>query len=405
MVYSYRTLTVGKPEIRLITIIPAPDVTQERSGLPSEEGNALNDIIQCQLDHVPLHGLETTQTGVEDPADGSRSHLDWHDRHESSAEEKTPKWRHQWGDYVALSYAWGNVKEKRDIMLNGERMEIGVNLENALRVLRDTRPIRAGYKVWVDALCINQGDKAERGREVKRMRQIYKEAADVCVWLGDEENESTKAFDLIRTLSNSYRTSQDIALGNALREKSDLLGKGAWRALSQLMDRPYWDRLWVMQELVFGGDRAAIFCGHQVITWGELYDAIFMFGTHNFDIMFSLIRDECKDAGLKGSGLKRNKIIHLKAEQLVQAGQGNPHHMCMLDLGRKSLATDPKDKIYGLLGMLGPSVVNLITPDYDATLPEVFTNFAKAMIVASMLRPSPITRVTLDIQLAGQGLD
>lgn len=103
--------------------------------------------------------------------------------------------------------------------------------------------------------------------------------------------------------------------------------------------------------------------------------------------------------------LKRNKIIHLKEEQLVQAGGGDPHHMCMLDLGRKSLATDPKDKVYGLLGMLGPSVVDLITPDYDAALPEVFTNFAKAMIIASMSYPSLITRVTLNIQLAGQGLD
>jgi hypothetical protein len=134
------------------------------------------------------------------------------------------------------------------------------------------------------------------------------------------------------------------------------------------------------------------FCGRQVVTWGELYDATYMWSTHNFDIMFSLIRDECKDAGLSVSGLKRNKLIHLKEERLVQAGQGGAHHMCMLDLGRKSLATHPRDKIYGLLGMLGPSVVDLISPDCDSTLPEVFTNFAKAMIVASMSKSFPSAR-------------
>ena len=55
----------------------------------------------------------------------------------------------------------------------------------------------------------------------------------------------------------------------------------------------------------------------------------------------------------------------------------------MLDLGRKSLATHPRDKLYGLLGMMEASVSDKIVPDYNASLPQVFTDFAKAVIVAS----------------------
>lgn len=64
--------------------------------------------------------------------------------------------------------------------------------------------------------------------------------------------------------------------------------------------------------------------------------------------MFSLIDQERKAAGLLAAGLKRNKPFHLKEEQLVQAGQGDPRHMCMLDLSRKFAGNGPRDKVYGL---------------------------------------------------------
>lgn len=215
------------------------------------------------------------------------------------------------------------------------------------------------------------------------MRKIYKQAHDVVIWLGNEGEDSDKAMDLIRTLSNACRTGQDRALGIALRQQPELLGQGCWRALTKLLDRPYWDRLWVLQEIALGGGRTSILCGQQAVTWGELYSATYSFGTHNVDVMFSLIDRERKDAGLSASGLKRNKLIHLNTEQLVQAGREKAQVMCMLDLGRKSLATDPRDKVYGLLGMMEASVSDKIVPDYNATLSQVFTDFAKAFIVAS----------------------
>jgi hypothetical protein len=56
----------------------------------------------------------------------------------------------------------------------------------------------------------------------------------------------------------------------------------------------------------------------------------------------------------------------------------------MLDLGRKSQATDLRDKVYGLMGLMPSEVATQIQPDYEQGLPEVYTSFAKAMITASM---------------------
>ena len=79
-------------------------------------------------------------------------------------------------------------------------------------MLRHKEPIKLGYKIWVDALCINQQDIVERGQEVRRMGLIYRQARNVVIWLGNEARESDKAMDLIRILSNACDTGQDRAL-------------------------------------------------------------------------------------------------------------------------------------------------------------------------------------------------
>jgi Heterokaryon incompatibility protein (HET) len=84
--------------------------------------------------------------------------------------------RFPWGDFVALSYTWGDARETKEIFINGRAVRVRPNLEAALRVLREKGPIRAGVKVWIDALCINQADTNERNCLVPRMREIYQRA-------------------------------------------------------------------------------------------------------------------------------------------------------------------------------------------------------------------------------------
>lgn len=394
---EYRLLNAKNQEIRLITIISPYSVTEKIIHQPGRQESSPTDLVQCRLDHFSLEGPEDLQALKESStSDMSHSHLNWFSCHESSACRDISQWSYSWGDYVALSYTWGDATDTRNIILNGHQTAIGANLESALRVLRDKQPIKLGYKMWVDALCINQRDIVERGQEVKRMRKIYRQARNVVIWLGNEGGESDKAMGLIRILSNACETGEDRAVGTALRKQPDLLGRGCWRALSKLLDRPYWDRLWVLQEIALGVGRTSILCGQKAVTWRELYNASFSFGTHNVDVMFSLIDQERRDAGLPAAGLKRNKLTHLDTEQLVQAGRAKGQFMCMLDLGRKSLAMDPRDKVYGLLGMLEASLSDHIVPDYNATVSQVFTDFAKAFIVASRSCLFPKAQSTLN---------
>ncbi len=379
---EYKDLDAINQEIRLITILPEPPASEKTTNQPGHQYSALVDLVQCRLDHVSLKDLVLLQGPSKSMGDASLAKLQWDGCYESSSYQNLPKWRYSWGDYVALSYTWGDATNTRNIIVNGHQVAIGANLESALQALRHKAAIKSGYKLWVDAICINQQDIAERGREVRRMGKIYRQAHDVVIWLGNEGAKSDKAMYLIRTLSNADPKGQDI-LGISLRNKPDLLGQGCWRALGELLDRPYWDRLWVLQEIGLGWDRTSVLCGQQAVTWKQFYIATYLFRKRNIDVMIALIDRDRKGAGLSAPGLKRNKLIHLNMEHLVQARQEKRQYMCVLDLGRKSLATDPRDKVYGLLGVMETSVSDRIVPDYNATLVQVFTDFAKAFITAS----------------------
>ena len=89
------------------------------------------------------------------------------------------------GSYHALSYCWGDLRNKKKIIINDAIVEVGHNLETALRQLRS-----GGYlRVWIDALCINQSDNEERGLQIRNMRQIYSQAMYVITWLGDDPGQ------------------------------------------------------------------------------------------------------------------------------------------------------------------------------------------------------------------------
>ena len=373
---EYSTLDQSKDEVRLITI------SQRQSIFPLRTASTLEDLIECQLEHYSLQCLSLNEQCKQASSTDNYFRLVWDDT--LSSRQEPIQWRYSWGDYIALSYEWGAPEELRSILLNGKIVKIRAQLEGALRVLRNKTPIQAGCKVWVDALSINQRDLRERSREVTRMHRIYKNSRAVIIWLGVAADESSRAMRLIRTLSDSCAMGQDRELGQSLRRQPDLYGPGSWRALSRLIDRSYWSRLWIMQEIALGAGMTSVLCGHDAVTWEQLFAAIITFGKNNIDVVFPLIDKERKEFGLPPSGLQRNRFIHLSEEQMVQCGGIDGQFICMLDLSRKSLATDPKDKVYGLLGLMNPSLASLIEPDYEASLSKVYTGFAKAIIVAGI---------------------
>ncbi|KAH6628838.1 heterokaryon incompatibility protein-domain-containing protein [Chaetomium tenue] len=91
--------------------------------------------------------------------------------------------------YEALSYVWGTEENQN------RRLLITANLHAALSHLRDELLDRI---MWIDAICINQGDNVEKGLQVQFMAEIYANANRVIVWLGEATSDSGRAFEALR---------------------------------------------------------------------------------------------------------------------------------------------------------------------------------------------------------------
>src|ERR1700712_3945510 len=114
--------------------------------------------------------------------------------------------------FKALSYTWGvpyqhyltktpefSVEQIRHVVINEELITVTQNLYDALmRVNKLTTPTFSVYLnnfLWVDALCINQSDLAERATQVALMGSLYTATEEVLIWL-DPEHEYFPDFSM-----------------------------------------------------------------------------------------------------------------------------------------------------------------------------------------------------------------
>jgi hypothetical protein len=101
---------------------------------------------------------------------------------------------HDTPDFEALSYCWGHYQPISFMRLNGKRFAITPSLHKALSHITADRT--APLTIWVDAICINQGDTNEKSQQVLLMRDIYERASRTVVWLGPSKGDTHLALTM-----------------------------------------------------------------------------------------------------------------------------------------------------------------------------------------------------------------
>lgn len=283
--------------------------------------------------------------------------------------------------YMALSYAWGDPDDTAPIQVNGCRFDVTSNLHSALVALRKRHkhPL-----LWVDAVCINQQDKEEQSHQVSMMTQIYSQAKSVAIWLGLEADNSEHAITLLRDVSN---TAHDAKATNRLIASKE--NRMRFTALVDLFERDYWDRLWVVQE-VLNARSVTVYCGNTSLPWRVYVDASDAFKRHEEQLK------QC----LPSTG--NNKVIPLVSQQqfqysvvlafkgpaslerLRQEPDAEPISLLsVLCNCRLKLSSEPRDKVFGVLGILPQEFKYNFPPNYSASLREVYTNVVEFLLHAT----------------------
>lgn len=197
-------------------------------------------------------------------------------------------------NYVALSYTWGPAHDampargydegdKVPVLLNERSFPIFPNLMDALYALRRIWDFDDDVQhLWIDAICINQQDLAERAAQVEIMNQVYKRASSTVVWLGKGDSQTKPALRLYESILRT--TPEDFAPyyqqypnispppdafwhARGLPSPHD---EKAWAPLVRIFENRWFSRTWVIQEVTLS-KKIIILWGSSGMTWDSMW--------------------------------------------------------------------------------------------------------------------------------------
>ncbi|KAI9170699.1 HET-domain-containing protein [Paramyrothecium foliicola] len=304
---------------------------------------------------------------------------------------------HRGPAYLALSYTWSTDKPFLDIKINGLNFPIRQNLYAALHQIRQpSSPVR----LWADAVCINQASILERNAQIPLMREIYYGASKVLIWLGEGNEATDCAMQALRKLV-TLRTDSDYVLDDLdtllpkemqasdfSPEKRCERRKYVRVGLNDIFTRPWWDRTWTVQELALARDCPLLMCGATSICFDCFPSTITEMGKY---LAKQNMADEAADYwALSGvqSAIASGKFTSLflireytQASKQLGNERMNSFLARLLSHTQHSLCTDPRDKVYGLLGIAEPEALETIGIDYNLSLLEVYTKTTMYLII------------------------
>jgi len=329
-------------------------------------------------------------------------------------------------EFWALSYVWGNPSVTVDITVDGSPVEATTNLASALRHIR-----RAFGQVviWVDAVCINQKDDEERGKQVQMMGTIYTKAAKVIGWLGPEADNSRLALATLRGIARAkmdyilsmcaagrwddvaQATSADAERnhlgwlreapqlgpkfwwGGNLRSVGLLIKRGdwkhlawtlypkfavlspAWKAIRHFFQRDYWIRVWILQEFALATN-LVLMCGHDILEPEAIESLSQMLNTLHLCELGQ--HPKWMDSGAFSAFSNDTTWKPAYMTVMLRSQPDTDRQLRHLVADFQVLeATNPRDRIYALLGL----AVDAIEPKYGRSVVEVYSEFAAKWIM------------------------
>ncbi|KAL9107735.1 MAG: hypothetical protein Q9187_008387, partial [Circinaria calcarea] len=264
-------------------------------------------------------------------------------------------------EYEALSYTWGDPKITTEIFVNGRSFQATLNLAAALVELR----ARHHFRLWIDAVCIDQNNRQEKGLQVLRMEAIYRKANGTIVWLGNQEDHSDLAFEALKAISKDPSDEQ-----NTLTQDFRTAGSPTRAAIKQLFRRPYWTRVWIIQE-VSVSENIIIYCGKASINWDTLEFA--------FQEIIALKGNDENLA--KDFKFVEDYFLALYRFRLAMTQDRPLDLLSALNRSGSNLATIPRDRVFALLGITVDGKSYISDPNYKQVDRSIFIDMAKARLI------------------------
>lgn len=258
--------------------------------------------------------------------------------------------------------------------------------------------------LWIDAICINQGDNVEKGSQVAMMDVIYSHAETVVVWLGEEDFHTAGALKTMKALAsvnlNAFQekpyfddydafTAYDTLIEAGRIFAFPNIDAGEWRDYAAFLQRKWFERIWVLQEKVFAKN-TEVFVGPHKLSWNYIIEAASVLrqsGLANPLQALYLFAVDGYDYYRNGtvSRLFEDRLNNYQIYADISQISTTPTNLETLLYHSKRLnATQPLDHVYAILGiwnsMRDESLgLDHIRVDYSASIAEIY---ARATVLA-----------------------
>ena len=328
--------------------------------------------------------------------------------------------------FKALSYTWGNGGKSRVLAVFPSTGSAQNNSSTALAIteslhaaLVHLRHSHDSIWLWVDQVCINQEDHAEKAEQVRLMGLIFAKAEQVLVWLGPAADGSDALMDAWQSVGQggrdfgmeSYFTKERWSLLDTIMSNADSLDpktaefqtllRTAAETFAPLIAgyvlrcwfaRPWFERAWTVQEFCLCPNTAFV-CGTKTVQVELVMLAIqiLQFSISSLaetvyapaKVPLSLLDEISQEpTGRLFSCRQRRR----KFDAGEPDATGDQLHALLrkLYVGHSTQASLHRDRIFSLLGLAVDAPALDVAPDYTDPTPagdaRILTAAARAMI-------------------------
>lgn len=283
-------------------------------------------------------------------------------------------------DFKAISYVWDLKGPRKSITVNDDQFEISETVYILLKNLQCWSDATSGMNIWIDSICINQEDTSEKTAQIPLMKDIYTKASRVLVWLGDGDECTDQAIAKIKSVDTWPRSLKKTHTQDDINSLATFFAS-VLRGVNDVFGREWFRRTWILQEVVLSPVVPLVLCGKSSLCWQCLTDlhsrlitSLFSFNyckqpleqlrssTAELRIFNRVIRTHCP--GTINLIRNRHQEFGHDEEGLSYLIRQTTHRLC----------TDPRDKIYGLLGMVSDIERQCLRVDYTKPLKDVFVD-------------------------------
>ncbi|KAK4182912.1 hypothetical protein QBC35DRAFT_135831 [Podospora australis] len=297
------------------------------------------------------------------------------------------------GQYCAMSYPWGDKLKPYRLSTPEGAIWITASCHSVLRRIRSitgrSNGSHAPQPIWIDAICINQSDHHEKTSQIRLMREIFQSAHCVWGWLGDELDDSALAIQTLLQIRANHlvvNEEKEWPQNLAYPPRSWKLPEegippnddatGVWRAIACLLERPWFKRAWITQEIVLSR-HLWIICGtSDEILWDTLYEA----SRVTLSVVSKVVQRGFQSP-LPGFSSAEPAILALgRIRRLYQQGNVKLDFLTLLQRFSYTQASLDRDKLFALLGLASDTSEDVFDPDYKSFLETVVMRYAREFV-------------------------